>query len=110
MSNSSIDRLRLVGKIEAVSFLALLLVAMPLKYFADQPMPVKLLGWVHGVLFVWFCWALFRAWRTTLPFWTSVVAFLAALVPFGPFLIDGRLKLSEKASDDSRAVSPEIQH
>ncbi|GEM_PF-143805 len=100
MPNSPIERLRRVGKIEACSFLILLFIAMPLKYLAGQPLAVKLVGWAHGVLFVWFCWVLFQAWRSRLPFPMAVVAFIASLVPFGPFIIDGKLKLFEEAADE----------
>jgi len=100
MANSPIERLRRVGKIEACSFLVLLFIAMPLKYLAGQPLAVKLVGWAHGVLFVWFMWVLFQAWRSRLPFLMAVVAFIASLVPFGPFMIDGRLKLFEEAADE----------
>ncbi len=100
MSHSPIERLRRVGKIEACSFLVLLFIAMPLKYLAGQPLAVKIVGWAHGVLFVWFCWVLFQAWRSRLPFLMAVVAFIASLVPFGPFVIDGRLKLFEEAADE----------
>ena len=33
-----------VGKIEGYSYLALLLIAMPLKYFADMPLAVRIAG------------------------------------------------------------------
>ena len=54
MLQSSIGRLRLLGIAEGVSLLLLLFVAMPLKYMAGQPEPVKILGWIHGLLFVLF--------------------------------------------------------
>jgi integral membrane protein len=46
-----ISNLRIIGFIEGVSFLILLLIAMPLKYYFDLPMAVKITGWIHGVLF-----------------------------------------------------------
>jgi integral membrane protein len=89
----AIDRLRSVGKIEAVSFLVLLGIAMPLKYLAGIPLAVKAVGWAHGVLFIWFCIALGRAkLRAELPMVQVLGVFIAALVPFGPFVIDRRLE------------------
>ena len=38
--------------VEGVSFLLLMGVAMPLKYFAGMPEAVKLAGWCHGVFFI----------------------------------------------------------
>ena len=56
-----IRRLRMVGQVEAVSFLLLLGVAMPLKYLAGIPLAVKVVGWTHGLLFMGFCIALIQA-------------------------------------------------
>lgn len=79
--------------IEGVSFLLLVFIAMPLKYLADMPMAVKVVGWAHGVLFVWFCVVLWLAKKAA--GWSlreAGVYFVAALLPFGPFVVDGRLK------------------
>lgn len=85
--------LRRIGQIEAVSFLLLLGVAMPLKYLAGQPLAVKIVGWAHGVLFVIFGFALLRVWITARwPFLRVVAVFIAALLPFGPFVVDRRMR------------------
>jgi integral membrane protein len=97
---TSVGRLRAIGLIEGVSFLILLGIAMPMKYLADQPEAVKIVGWIHGLLFIIFCTALAVVHRKLQ--WTlsqSAVVFVAALLPFGPFFIDGRLKrLSDNTS------------
>ena len=85
--------LRAVALIEAVSFLVLLGVAMPLKYLAGMPGAVKAAGWAHGVLFVVFCLALVHTvvvakW----PLGRAALVFVAALLPFGPFVVDRRVK------------------
>ena len=49
---TSIGRLRVIGFWEGVSFLVLLLIAMPLKYIAGNPEPVSIVGMAHGVLFL----------------------------------------------------------
>jgi integral membrane protein len=89
----SIHRLRRIGLCEGVSFLVLLGVAMPLKYLADMPLAVRWVGWAHGLLFIGFCAALYVARRQTgwPPRYVGLL-FLAALLPFGPFVIDRRLK------------------
>ncbi len=93
---SPVGRVRFIGLIEGVSFLLLMGVAMPLKYLAGQPLAVKYLGWAHGLLFILLCLAIFQAWLGgALGFRRSVLAFIAALVPFGPFLIDSRLARDE---------------
>lgn len=88
--------LRKIALTEAVSFLVLLGIAMPLKYLAHLPMAVKIVGWIHGVLFVAFCVALFRAWIVARwPISRAAILFIAALLPFGPFVIDRRMRAWE---------------
>lgn len=91
----AVDRVRLLAKVEAISFLVLLGVAMPLKYWADLPLAVKLVGWVHGMLFVGLCALLAHVTLTTeWPTRRAALVFVAALIPFGPFLIDRQLQVS----------------
>jgi integral membrane protein len=94
-----LKRLRTVGKLEAISFLLLLGVAMPLKYVAGYPLAVKIAGWIHGVLFILFCVALYRAKQHR--GWSigeASVFFIAALLPFGPFVVDRKLAAQESES------------
>ena len=58
---TALRHLRLVALLEGSSFLVLLFIAMPLKYLADQPLAVRIVGSIHGLLFVIFMAALFRA-------------------------------------------------
>ena len=98
--NSHTGKVRALGMLEGISFLFLLGVAMPLKYMANLPEMVRWTGWVHGGLFLVYCYVVLMALiNGALPFWKSVVAFLAALIPFGPFLVDRRL-----AEDEAREV------
>jgi integral membrane protein len=91
--NSPIGRLRVVGLLEGLSYLILLGVAMPLKYAAGMPQVVKVVGWIHGVLFVLFVAALAQARSANgWPLQRTVVAFIAALVPFGTFWLDRQLR------------------
>ena len=85
--------LRKAGIAEGISFLLLLLIAMPLKYFFDQPIAVKVMGWVHGVLFVTFvvlAWE-FKTDRNKSMKWMGM-AFIAAFVPLGTFWFDKILR------------------
>ena len=43
---------RFTALLEGISFIVLLGIAMPLKYYYDQPEAVKIVGMAHGVLFV----------------------------------------------------------
>lgn len=99
MWKTPIGRLRVAGLAEGVSYLVLLGVAMPLKYIAGMPVAVKVVGWIHGGLFVLFCLALLLAMLAAR--WSIFRAggvFVAALVPFGTIAIDGRLKREDAAS------------
>lgn len=89
---SPVGRMRLIGMVEGVSFLLLMGVAMPLKYLAGFPEAVKWTGWLHGILFMGYCLAIFAALvGGRISFGKSVLAFVASLIPFGPFLIDRKL-------------------
>ncbi|MDQ3192945.1 MAG: DUF3817 domain-containing protein [Bacteroidota bacterium] len=88
-SNTSLGRFRLIAMLEGISFLLLLFIAMPLKYFAEIPIAVKYTGWIHGLLFILYILSLihvFIALKWSL--WKLSLAFLASLFPFGPFLLD----------------------
>ena len=81
--------LRTVNLLEATSYVLLAFVAMPLKYFCDIPMAVKIVGWAHGVLFALFCWALVRVVHNARwPVGRIVLVFAASLVPIVPFVVD----------------------
>lgn len=91
--NTPIGRLRAAGLLEGASFVLLLGVAMPLKYLAGMPLAVRVVGLIHGMLFIAFCSLLLQA--KAAHDWSLGRAggiFLAGLVPFGPFVIDRRLK------------------
>jgi integral membrane protein len=93
MNNNPIPFLRITGLSEAVSFLVLLGVAMPLKYLAGLPMAVKVGGWIHGVLFIVLCAALLRTLIVAKwPPGRAALIFVAALLPFGPFVMDRRMR------------------
>lgn len=92
-----IRRLRQLALLEGVSFLLLLGVAMPLKYFASLPAAVQVVGWAHGVLFVLVVASLLQVWLVARwPLLRVALVFLATLVPFGPFLLDRRLQAFQR--------------
>ena len=92
-SKKLLHRFRMVGIAEGISFLVLLLIAMPMKYFMDFPMAVKVTGWIHGALFVAFIYFAFEVMGTlNKNFGWFVKAFIAAFVPLGTFIFDRQLK------------------
>jgi integral membrane protein len=89
--------LRLIGRLEGVSFLILVGLAMPLKYLAGLPVFVKWTGWAHGVLFVAYAGAVILAWhRHRWPLIRPALLIIASLLPFGPFVIEKHLVRWEK--------------
>ncbi len=82
-------KLRAVAFLEGTSYVVLLFGAMPLKYFADMPMAVRIVGSVHGFLFVALAWLTWRVMRTRGKSmgWASRIA-IASLLPFGTFVLD----------------------
>lgn len=81
---------------EGSSFLILLCIAMPMKYMMGMPRVVTVVGAIHGILFLLYV-ALLAKLRTTHQ-WDnkfSFYAFLASLVPFGPFVFDKHLREKE---------------
>ena len=90
-------QIRSIGIAEGISYLILLSIAMPLKYLAHIPEAVKIVGWLHGVLFIAFIWAIFQG-KTKLNWNLGLMAtaFIASLIPFGTFWLDKKLKAEEK--------------
>ncbi len=85
MTNSE-KRFRTIAIVEGWSFVILLAVAMPLKYAAGIPEPVKYVGWVHGILFVAYCALLLQAWlESGWKFSKALLAFVVSLIPLGTF-------------------------
>ena len=88
-----LSRLRIASLTEAVSYLLLLAVAMPLKYMAGMPMAVQIIGMIHGVLFLILIWLIVRThFETPWPksrLWLLVVA---SLVPLMPFFLDDKMR------------------
>ena len=91
-----LHRFRMIGIAEGISFLVLLLIAMPLKYFFNFPEAVKVTGWIHGALFIAFIYFAFEVMGTLKKnFGWFVKAFIAAFVPLGTFIFDRELKKEE---------------
>lgn len=88
-----INNLRLIGFIEGISFLILLLVAMPMKYVLGIAAAVSIVGWVHGVLFILYILAVLFAIDAMKWNWFDVlVALGSSLIPVGTFVLDRSLK------------------
>ena len=105
MLETPVGRVRAAGLVEGVSALVLFFAAMPLKYVPATGSETALLGkqvvfWVgaiHGGLFVAYAIITFVAWgQGALRFKHVAMAAAASIIPFGPFVIDRKLKAVEE--------------
>lgn len=100
LRGSLLSRLRLASLLDGASYVILLGIAMPLKYFADQPLAVRIVGSLHGALFIALCWYLLRCLLAKkLSFAWCTITFLCALVPLAPFFLDRKLAEKEQAAE-----------
>jgi integral membrane protein len=91
-TNSALSLLRLTGFLEGLSFIILLCIAMPLKYWGGKPEAVKIVGMGHGVLFI--AYVIFLLWATVSLKWSlkkATLGFIAAFIPLGTFWADYKL-------------------
>jgi integral membrane protein len=99
MSNKTFYWFRKIAFAEGISFLVLLLIAMPLKYLADYPMAVTIVGGLHGFLFIAFIiWAWWVKNDYQKAFGWLAKAFLASVLPFGTIVMDKYWKAEEQMS------------
>jgi integral membrane protein len=96
-------RLRCVAFLEGLSYLVLLFVAMPLKYLADRPLAVRVVGSLHGLLFVTLVILTLQALRRRAKsFAFGVRMAIASLVPFGTFALEPELRADDEAHRAAR--------
>ena len=86
----------MTGLAEGVSFLTLLCIAMPLKYFMGIPEAVRVVGLIHGILFLLYVGLLAMLHvRQRWSFTFSLYALIASVIPFGTFVLDKHLREKE---------------
>ena len=88
----SYQNFRRFALLEGISFLLILFITMPLKYFYNMPQPNKWIGTIHGFLFIgYLIWVFMikdeRKWTTKQTF----LAVLASILPFGTFWADKKI-------------------
>lgn len=90
---SKIGKLRIIGFLEGISLLILIFVAVPLKYYFGNPSLTKILGPIHGALFLLFIFnaisvGIEQNWKFKTTTWKVI---LACFIPFGTFYIDNKI-------------------
>lgn len=80
---------RIIAFLEGMSYILLLFVAVPLKYYYGDDEYVKLLGMPHGLLFIgYLILAYLTKERENWNFKIFSIVILASILPFGTFYID----------------------
>lgn len=80
---------RLIAFLEGLSYIALLGIGVPVKYLANDPQYVKLLGMPHGILFI--LYIVLAIWLKPNYNWNKkefVWVILASIIPFGTFYVE----------------------
>jgi|UniRef100_UPI0040482FDB integral membrane protein len=80
---------RIVSFLEGVSYLLLLFIGTPVKYFGEDPSYVKMLGMPHGILFMLYVILAFMLknemqWDRK----NFAIILLCSVLPFGTFYMD----------------------
>ena len=95
---AALGRYRVMAYVVGVMLLLLVAVAMPLKYFADTPGPVAVIGTAHGFLYAVYLLAAFdlalRARWTALG---TLLVLLAGTVPFFSFVAERKVTRRTRA-------------
>jgi integral membrane protein len=90
---TSIGRLRIAGILEGLSLIVLMGFAMPMKYIWGDPSFVRMIGSIHGALFILFAIQLYltaeeKNWKyQDLPLKLMISCF----IPFGTFYLDHKI-------------------
>lgn len=86
---TKIGRLRIMGFLEGISLIVLVFIAVPMKYWYDDASLTKMMGPIHGALFLLFLLNTFSAgieqkWKAK----TTGMILASCFIPFGTFYVD----------------------
>ncbi|WP_053991093.1 DUF3817 domain-containing protein [Mangrovimonas sp. TPBH4] len=83
---------RVIAFLEGLSYILLLFIAVPIKYFGDDPQFVKLLGMPHGLLFIaYIILAVILGSKLQWNNKTLGKVLIASILPFATFVVDKKL-------------------
>jgi integral membrane protein len=90
---TSVGRLRIIAFLEGLSLLILIFISVPMKYIYHRPEGSKIMGPIHGILFLLFIINTLSVgveyhWKFKTITWKVL---LACVVPFGTFYIDQKI-------------------
>ncbi len=90
---TNVGRLRIIAALEGVSLITLVFITLPMKYMMNNPAGTKLIGPIHGALFLLFVFntlsvGVEQQWKFKETTWKVL---LACVIPFGTFYIDRKV-------------------
>jgi len=95
---SELQKFKLINKIEGISFLILLFVAMPLKYSFGFPIATKIAGMIHGLFVFAYIYQVIEAKKEAGLTGKEIAIYtILSLIPFGSIYTDR--ELTKKISD-----------
>lgn len=93
--STTLGQFRLLAVMEGISW-PLLLITMWMKYQYELLLPNKIVGMIHGVLFIFFCvWLIIYARKVNWKWTIVLIGFAASFVPFGTFIFDAKILKKE---------------
>ncbi|MDN3584836.1 DUF3817 domain-containing protein [Mucilaginibacter flavus] len=90
---TNIGRLRIIAILEGISLLILIFIAVPMKHFLNNPVGTRIMGPIHGALFLLFLFntisvGIDQNWKFKTTTWKVLIA---CIIPFGTFYIDRKI-------------------
>ena len=88
MSRLTINQFRIIALIEGVSYVSFA-ITMPLKYGYEIKEPNYIVGMLHGLVFILYCfWLLILTLQKKWSWSMGILFFIASVIPFGTFYMD----------------------
>ena len=99
-----LGQLRILAIIEGISYL-LLIPTIILKYGFEMGLPNKIVGSIHGILFILYCvWVVYYAMKKKWSLMKTLICLAASLLPFATFIVDQRI-LKMETEDELLAAT-----
>lgn len=92
MTTPNLKWLKIAALFEGTPLIALVCIVVPFKYWLDMPIFVKIIGPVHGVLFLIFITTLLLHYiKGRINGRLTGIGAIASLIPFGSFIYKAKL-------------------
>ena len=90
-----LGQLRMLAILEGISYL-LLIPTIILKYGFEMGLPNKIVGSLHGILFIFYClWVIYYATKKKWRLMKTLICLAASLFPIATFIVDQRILKGE---------------